>query len=219
MHRVPDGPTAAPMLTVKASGERPAFYMTGASDHFFLGTEDYDEVCDARYLHVGGAGFLKKMDGPPTVSLLRAAKARGYITTFDLNAPGPETLGIVEHCLPYIDYVMPNMEEVLTLSGRRDPGAAARFILDREAGTACSDGAPTGFSWRRQANNSACRSTRSRWWTRPAAVTTTEPVSSLVSTRVGTSKRRRAWPMPRPGWSPPVSARTRGSSISSKPSR
>ena len=43
-------------------------------------------VFDAPIIHLGGTGLLKKLDGPRSVTLLREAKARDRIVTFDLIA-------------------------------------------------------------------------------------------------------------------------------------
>lgn len=135
MQRTAEAPTSATILNVRPNGDRPALHVRGASDHLVLNEDDYDSVCQARFLHVGGTGLLKKLDGAPTASLLQAAKARGCTTTFDLIAPDSDTMAIVGPCLPYIDYFMPSMEEAAILSGRSQPADAGRFFLDRGAKT------------------------------------------------------------------------------------
>ena len=109
--------------------------MRGASDHLRLGDADYDTVCDAKFLHMGGSGLLQAMDGAPTAALLQAAKARGCITTFDLIAPNESTMEIVAPCLPHVDYFMPSMEEAETLSGQSEPEDIASYFFDRGATT------------------------------------------------------------------------------------
>ena len=130
MRRTAEAPTSATILNVRPNGDRPALHVRGASDHLWLDESDYDLVCDARFLHMGGTGLLSRMDGEPTAALLRAAKARGCITTFDLIAPTDDTMAIVGPCLPYIDYFMPSMEEAAALSGRSTPEDITRYFLD-----------------------------------------------------------------------------------------
>ena len=91
MQRFEGVPTSATILNVRPNGDRPALHVRGASDNLTLGPSDYDAVCDARFLHMGGTGLLNAMDGPPTAALLKAAKARGCTTTFDLIAPSDRT--------------------------------------------------------------------------------------------------------------------------------
>jgi len=135
MRRVDAAPTSATILNVRPNGDRPALHVRGASDHMWVDEADYDRICTGRFLHMGGSGLLEKMDGEPTAALLRAAKARGCATTFDLIAPGPETMQIVAPCLPHVDYFMPSMEEAESLSGRTDPDDIAAFFFDLGAST------------------------------------------------------------------------------------
>ena len=135
MRRVDDVPTSATILNVRPNGDRPALHVRGASDHMWVDETDYDRICAGPYLHMGGTGLLNRIDGAPTAALLKAAKARGSTTTFDLIAPGDGILALVEPCLPYVDYFMPSMEEAAEISGRDDPDEIAAFFRDRGATT------------------------------------------------------------------------------------
>ena len=73
MQSTADAPTSATILNVRPNGDRPALHVRGASDHLSLAEADYDQVCDARFVHMGGTGLLKGMDGAPTAALLQAA--------------------------------------------------------------------------------------------------------------------------------------------------
>ena len=136
MQRLKGVPTSATILNVRPNGERPALHVRGASDHFDVAPELYDRVFDAPIVHLGGTGLLKKLDGPASVTLLKQAKRRGRIVTFDLIAASAETIGIVEPLLPYIDYFMPSIEEARDMSGCVSPDDCASFYLDRGA-TCC----------------------------------------------------------------------------------
>jgi sugar/nucleoside kinase (ribokinase family) len=135
MQRLSGVPTSATILNIRPNGERPALHMRGASDHFDIPESAYDRVFDAEIIHLGGTGLLRKLDGAPSVKFLAEAKKRGRITTFDLIAARPETIGIVEPMLPYIDYFMPSIEEARDMSGLTDVGDVAKFYLDRGAQT------------------------------------------------------------------------------------
>ncbi len=126
--------TSATILTIRPNGERPALHCKGASDVLFVAEEDFDKVCNARFLHHGGTGFLKAMDQGQSAKLLAHAKKKGLTTTFDVLGPQKETLASIEQCLPYVDYFMPSMEEAVLLSGRTDPKDVADFFIDRGAG-------------------------------------------------------------------------------------
>jgi len=135
MQRLKGVPTSATILNVRPNGDRPALHVRGASDHFDVPASAYDQVFDAPIIHLGGTGLLKRLDGPASAILLKEAKKRGRTVIFDLIAASPETLGIVEPLLPYIDYFMPSIEEARDMSGQSSPDDCARFYLDR--GAAC----------------------------------------------------------------------------------
>ena len=133
MQRLAGIPTSATILNVRPNGDRPALHVRGASDHFDVPAAAYDQVFDAPIIHLGGTGLLKRLDGPASLTLLKEAKKRGRIVTFDLIAAAPETLGIVEPLLPFIDYFMPSIEEARDMSGQKSPEDCAKFYLDRGA--------------------------------------------------------------------------------------
>jgi sugar/nucleoside kinase (ribokinase family) len=135
MQRLAGVPTSATILNVRPNGERPALHVRGASDHFDVPPAMYDLVFDAPIIHLGGTGLLKKLDGPRSLILLREAKARNRIVTFDLIAASAETAGLVLPLLPHIDYFMPSIEEARDMCGRSSPGDCAAFYLD--AGATC----------------------------------------------------------------------------------
>lgn len=134
VQRTMKAPTSATLLAIRPNGERPALHCRGASDHLFVAESEFDAVCDARVLHLGGTGLIAAMDGGQSAKLLRHAKRKGLITTFDLIAPNETTLGLLKDLLPSVDYFMPSLEEAALLSGRAEPADAAAFFMDRGAG-------------------------------------------------------------------------------------
>jgi sugar/nucleoside kinase (ribokinase family) len=133
MQRLKGVPTSATILNVRPNGERPALHVRGAFDHFDVPPSMYENVFDAPIVHLGGTGLLKKLDGPASLALVKEAKRRGRIVTFDLIAANAETAKIVEPLLPYIDYFMPSIEEAKDMSGETTPEDCAAFYLDRGA--------------------------------------------------------------------------------------
>jgi sugar/nucleoside kinase (ribokinase family) len=135
MQRLKGPPTSATILNVRPNGERPALHVRGASDHFDVAPEQYDQVFDAPIVHLGGTGLLRTLDGEKSRVLLTEAKRRGCTVTFDLIAASAETIAIVEPLLPFIDYFMPSIEEARDMSACATPEDCASFYLDR--GTTC----------------------------------------------------------------------------------
>ncbi len=136
MQRLKGIPTSATILNVRPNGDRPALHVRGASDHFDVAPTMYDQVFDAPIIHLGGTGLLKALDGPASVILLKEAKRRGRIVTFDLIGANAETIAIVAPLLPYIDYFMPSIEEAKDMAGLDTPEDCASFYLDKGA-TCC----------------------------------------------------------------------------------
>jgi sugar/nucleoside kinase (ribokinase family) len=134
VQRTAKAPTSATILTIRPNGERPALHCRGASDHLFVAESEFDAVCDASVLHLGGTGLIAAMDGGQSAKLLRHSKAKGLTTTFDLIAPSETTISLLTELLPSVDYFMPSLEEAAFLSGRDDPADAAAYFMDRGAG-------------------------------------------------------------------------------------
>ncbi len=127
--------TSATILPIRPNGERPALHCRGASDEWFVSDEAFDSVCSARYLHHGGTGFLARMDEGQSAKLLAHAKRQGLTITMDLIGPTDKTVDQLAALLPAVDYFMPSMEEAEFISGRSQPGEAAKFFKDLGATT------------------------------------------------------------------------------------
>ena len=125
--------TSATILPVRPNGERPALHVPGTAAEFTLSPASFDEVLDARILHIGGTGLLRSFDGEPSVALLREARARGLTTTFDLIQATPAVAPIVNDMLPWVDWFIPSIEEARELTGLETAESVARALRDRGA--------------------------------------------------------------------------------------
>ena len=123
-------PTSSTILNIRPNGERPALHLRGACDHFLPPNKDKIDIFDCKVFHLGGTGLLKLLDGQVSVDLLKEAKKRGCITTWDLIGATQETIKIVEPLLPHIDYFMPSIEEASIMCGLSKPEDIAKFYLD-----------------------------------------------------------------------------------------
>ncbi len=135
LKRKPGVQTSATMLPIRPNGERPALHVPGANGELVWEDLDLDVIAAADFLHMGGTSLLPKFDGEPTRRVLEFAKKSGVTTTFDLVAvQRPDLLGLIEPCLPYIDYFMPGFEEAIMMCGLTDRLDVIRFFLDRGTG-------------------------------------------------------------------------------------
>lgn len=121
--------TSATILPIRPNGDRPALHVIGANGSYTIDDVPWDAIESAGYLHVGGPEFL----GPENATeILRRAREAGTVTTCDFLADGwPELLDMLAPALEHVDYLMPNEDQAIALTGQADPLDAARALLDR----------------------------------------------------------------------------------------
>lgn len=123
--------TSATMVMVHSDGERSFLHYIGANAALRLEDVDMDIVRESRVLHIAGALVMPGIDGEPTAELLRRAKEMGIITSFDtVWNTSSGWMNTVKPCLPYVDYMIPSIEEAKMLTGKEDPEDIAQVFLD-----------------------------------------------------------------------------------------
>ncbi len=128
-------PTSATMLPIRRDGSRPALHVIGSNAA--IRPEDLASIdlSDVAVLHLGGTCLLPGIDGPPSVDLLRRARAAGAVTTMDfIPTGGAGDREAVLSCLPFVDYLFPSEEDALSFAGATTLDEAIGFYL--EAGVA-----------------------------------------------------------------------------------
>jgi sugar/nucleoside kinase (ribokinase family) len=126
-----DVQTSASVLPIRPSGERPAFHVVGANGSFGPDDVPANEIEAATHLHLGGPEF---MGGEAAAPLLARARENGVITSADVLAPGDGLLDWIGPALGELDYLLPNGEQVLALTGSDDLEEGCRALLDRGVG-------------------------------------------------------------------------------------
>lgn len=131
-----DGPqTSATILPIRPDGGRPPLHVTGASRALTIDLVPWEKVEQASILHLGGSGLLPALDGAPSVEILRRAKELGLTTTIDfIPTKDPAFPDQVAACLPYVDYMLPNLEDACFVAGTDDRAAAIAWYHDRGVG-------------------------------------------------------------------------------------
>jgi sugar/nucleoside kinase (ribokinase family) len=128
----PDVQTSASVLPVRPNGDRPAWHCVGANGTVTLDDLDLTRLGEYDVVHLGGPEFL---GGEAAAELLRTARDAGAITSVDLLAPGdPDMLEWVGACLPHVDHLLPNDEQLRGFTGLDDLTDAAAVLLDRGVG-------------------------------------------------------------------------------------
>lgn len=134
--RIVDGAqTSATILPIRPDGGRPPLHVVGASA---LLTEDmvpWDVVARSEVFHMGGTGLLPALDGAPTARILERAKRLGLTTTMDfIPTADPAFPDQLAAALPFVDHLLPNDADSLTVTGAGSLEEAARWFHERGAG-------------------------------------------------------------------------------------
>jgi sugar/nucleoside kinase (ribokinase family) len=130
--RKPEAQTSASVLPVRPNGDRPAWHCVGANGSLTLDDTDLASVPGLGHVHLGGPEFL---GGSAAGELLAAAHDLGCTTSVDVLAPGdPDMLAWIADCLPHVDYLLPNDEQVLGFTGASSLVAGARALVAAGAG-------------------------------------------------------------------------------------
>jgi sugar/nucleoside kinase (ribokinase family) len=121
--------TSSTILPIRPNGDRPALHVIGANGTQSLDDVPWDAIASAGFLHVGGPEFL----GPENATeILSRARAAGTVTTCDVLADGwPELLDMLAPAMEHVDYLFPNEEQAMALTGASGWQDAARALLDR----------------------------------------------------------------------------------------
>lgn len=124
-----DAPTSAAIVLVDRAGGRSFFYRSGGNERL-ANSHVGDEVLKAaRIAHIGGGLKLVHLD---LAELMLRAKSFGCMTSLDTDWDiFANWMGRLKDALPKIDYLMTNEEEAAMLTGKQNPGEAARDLLAR----------------------------------------------------------------------------------------
>lgn len=138
-----DVQTSASVLPIRPDGSRPALHVIGANGTYGPDDAPWDAIAAATHLHLGGPEF---MGGEAAAKILSYARDHGVTTSLDSLAPGdPDLFAWFADALPYVDYLLPNDEQVRMWTGESDLDKACRALIERGAGcvavTAGADGA------------------------------------------------------------------------------
>jgi sugar/nucleoside kinase (ribokinase family) len=129
-----DTQTSASVLPIRPDGSRPAFHVVGANDTYTSADAPWEAIAQARFLHLGAPEF---MGGEEAAKILGFAQEHDTVTSADLLAPGEQAADIVDWLAPafeHLDYLLPNEEQVLGLTGQQDLVEGSRQLLERGVG-------------------------------------------------------------------------------------
>jgi sugar/nucleoside kinase (ribokinase family) len=129
-----DVQTSATVLPIRPNGERPALHVIGANATYGPDDAPWDAIAASTHLHLGGPEF---MGGEAAAKILSFARENGVTTSADILAPGDQAGDLIDWIAPAfgeLDYLLPNDEQVLGLSGEADLAAGCRALIRRGVG-------------------------------------------------------------------------------------
>jgi sugar/nucleoside kinase (ribokinase family) len=124
--------TSASVLPIRPDGSRPAFHVPGANLTYGPDDAPHADIARATHLHLGAPEL---MGGENAAKILAPARAAGVVTSADLLAPGnPGVFAWIAPALSSVDYLLPNEQQVLGLTGADTLEGGARALLDHGVG-------------------------------------------------------------------------------------
>ncbi|PDQ35780.1 MAG: hypothetical protein B5766_04825 [Candidatus Lumbricidophila eiseniae] len=127
--------TAASILPIDSSGQRPAWHVIGANRLLELADVPEEVLRSSDIVHIGGMTALPGLDGKPMAELLSAAGRGGAFRTLDcLGIKRDDALDLAGLVLPHVDAFFPNDAEAMRLTGQSDPFRAAQQLVELGAG-------------------------------------------------------------------------------------
>jgi sugar/nucleoside kinase (ribokinase family) len=124
--------TSASVLPIRPDGSRPAFHVPGANLTYGADDAPSAEIAQATHLHLGAPEL---MGGENAAKILAPARAAGVVTSADLLVPGdPGVLAWIAPALSYLDYLLPNEQQVLGLTGASTVADGARMLVGHGVG-------------------------------------------------------------------------------------
>ncbi len=137
--------TSASVLPIRPDGSRPAFHVVGANATYSAADAPWQEIAQADHLHLGAPEF---MGGEEAAKILSFAREHGVVTSADILAPGDQASAILDWISPafaHLDYLLPNAEQVLALTGEEnDLVAGCRALLRHGVGCVAATRGPHG---------------------------------------------------------------------------
>jgi sugar/nucleoside kinase (ribokinase family) len=124
-------PTSASVLPIRPNGDRPALHVIGANQTYGVDDAPWEDIAESTHLHLGGPEF---MGGEQAAQILSRARAEGVLTSADILAPGEGLLDWIGPAFEHLDYLLPNREQVLALTGASNLVEGARALIERGVG-------------------------------------------------------------------------------------
>ena len=126
--------TSASVLMIDEHAERSFFHTVGTNAVFSEKDIDYSIIDAGDMVFVTGTFLMDTFDGIETMNFLKKCKEMGKTTFLDVCWDAKGKWGeILDMSLPYIDYLMPSIDEAVQLTGKENPEEIADVFASKGA--------------------------------------------------------------------------------------
>ena len=113
--------TSASVLMIDENAERSYFHTVGTNAVFSEKDIDYSIINDCDIVFVTGSFLMDSFDGKETMNFLMKCKEMGKTTFLDVCWDAKDRWGkLLDMSMPYIDYLMPSIDEAIKIAGKED---------------------------------------------------------------------------------------------------
>ena len=126
--------TSASVLMIDKTGERSFFHCVGTNAAFSIDDIDFDIIKECDIVFVTGTFLLTHFDGIETMEFLKKCKEMGKTTLLDVCWDSKGEWGkLLDMSMPYIDFLMPSIDEAVCIAGKEDPDDIADVFVSKGA--------------------------------------------------------------------------------------
>ncbi len=129
-------PTSQTVILIVEGEDRRFIHVFGANAAFSGGQISRDWLTGLKAFYVGGFFAMPSFDCKALADVFKLCRDHGVLTVLDVVVPqGMKEFKGLDHCLPFVDYFLPNDDEAALITGRVDPEEQARHFRDLGVGT------------------------------------------------------------------------------------
>jgi len=126
--------TSTSVLMIDEAGERSYFHCTGTNAVFSENDIDYKVIEKCDMVFVTGSFLMDTFDGVETMRFLKRCKDMGKTTFLDVCWDAKGQWGkILDMSMPYIDYLMPSIDEAVCIAQKDSPEDIADVFVSKGA--------------------------------------------------------------------------------------
>lgn len=125
----PASATSATVALVAPSGERAFLHALGGNGTLRAEDINLALLAGTPLLHVGGAGLMPSLDGPPLAAVCARARALGMRVSLDTAWDPSGHWDNVLASIPHLDFFLPSIAEAQLILGHKSPEAIADQAL------------------------------------------------------------------------------------------